>query len=222
MINMTLGYSPWGNGHSTYPFDAIFKHQKDCFDQGFEDINAFILWGGTDIHPSLYKAKAHKWNGAPSEPSARDLWEWQAMKYCLAHNIPMIGVCRGAQMLCAFAGGKLIQDVSGHGSSHSMTTSTGEMMTTTSSHHQMLDLHGTNHELLAWTTTRKSRHYYGETNETPKHIDMLTFQEPEVVYFPDISALAIQGHPEWADESDRFVEYCLELTQEYLFDEVWT
>jgi putative glutamine amidotransferase len=218
---MMLGYSPWGNGHSTYPFDSLFKEQVDCFDKGFSGISAFLLWGGTDIHPSFYNQKAHAWSGAPFKPSVRDEWEWQALRYCKANQIPVIGVCRGAQLMCAFAGGKLIQDVTGHGASHTMTTKTGEVMTTTSSHHQMLDLHNVNHELLAWSSVRRSDHYYGEHNETPAHIDVATFKEPEVVYFPDFNGLAIQGHPEWADEDDRFVEYCLNTIQEYLFDEVW-
>lgn len=218
---MILGYSPWGNGHSTYPFDVLFKEQRNCFEEGFNGISAFILWGGTDIHPSLYKQKAHKWNGAPIEPSVRDRWEWDALRYCKAHSIPVIGVCRGAQLMCAFAGGKLIQDVTGHGTSHSMTTHDGQQLTTTSSHHQMLDVTGVKHELIAWSTVRRSDHYYGENNETPSHIDVNTFKEPEIVYFPEINGLAIQGHPEWADDIDPYVTYCLDLVQEYLFDEVW-
>lgn len=218
---MVLGYSPWGNGHDIYPFDRLFDQRQNCYTNGFEGISAFILWGGTDIHPSFYKQKAHQWNGAPKEPSDRDKWEWQALKYCKANNIPVIGVCRGAQMLCAFAGGKLIQDVSGHGGPHSMTTSEGETMTTTSSHHQMLDIYGVDCELLAWSTERRSKHYYGETSETPAHIDATTFLEPEVVYFPSFNGLAIQGHPEWADKDTAFVNYCLECVTDCLFDEVW-
>lgn len=218
---MKLGYSPWGNGHNIFPFDELFTEQQDCLDKGFEGISAFLLWGGTDIHPGLYNQKHHRFSGAPDKPSARDLWEWQALKYCKAHSIPVIGVCRGAQLMCAFAGGRLIQDVSGHGMSHNMTTITGEVIETTSSHHQMLDLFNTNSELLAWSTKNLSSHYYGEHSMTPYHIDVRTFKEPEVVYFPDINGLAIQGHPEWADEKSRFVGYTLELVQEYLFDEVW-
>ena len=219
---MKLGYSPWGNGHNILPFNQLFVDKQDCLQDGFNGIDAFILWGGTDIHPSYYGQKHHAWSGAPDKPSARDEFEWQAMKYCKAHGIPMIGVCRGAQFLCAFAGGKLIQDVGGHGGPHQMTTSEGEVIRTTSSHHQMLDCHGTDHELLAWSSHNLSNHYYGEFSVTPFHIDPRSFKEPEVVFFPDIKGLAIQGHPEWADPDERYVQYCLELVTDFLFDEVWT
>jgi GMP synthase-like glutamine amidotransferase len=219
----TLGYSPWGNGHSPEPFDQLFDGYVDCFEKGMQGIDAFILWGGTDIHPSLYGAKRHGYNGAPPEPSTRDLWEWQALKYCKAHNIPTIGVCRGAQMQCAFAGGKLFQHVTGHTSGHHMmTTSTGEDILTTSAHHQMLDLTDTEHELLAWSKKAHSTCYYAEESQTPKHVDMATFKEPEVVFFPTIRGLAIQGHPEWSKPDSLFAKYCLNLVSEYLFDEVWT
>lgn len=219
----TLGYSPFGNGHSIFPFGLLFDGSKDCLKHGLDGIDAFILWGGTDIHPSLYNEKMHRTSGAPVDgPSPRDVFEWNALKYCKANNIPTIGICRGAQMQCAFAGGKLFQDVTGHQNGHHlMVTTDGEEMSTTSAHHQMLDLRHTNHELLAWSKHNLSRIYYGSSHipdAFPRNED---FKEPEVVYFPDIKGLAIQGHPEWAKEDSAFVKYCLALVQEYLFDEVW-
>lgn len=221
-----LGYSPWGNTDSIYPFDALFDEKVDAEKHGFDNIDALVLWGGTDIHPSFYGQAHNKFNGAPSLPSTRDLWEWRAMKYCKAHNIPIIGVCRGAQFLCAFAGGALFQHVNGHANGqHMMTTSTGEMFSTTSAHHQMLDLKDVKHELLAWSTENLSRVYYDSEQVTPFRVRgehaKGTFKEPEVVFFPEIGGLAIQGHPEWASKSSRFVEYCNELITEYLFAEEW-
>lgn len=221
-----LGYSPWGNMNSIYPFDALFDEKVDAEKNGFEGIDALVLWGGTDIHPSFYGQTHNKFSGAPTLPSTRDLWEWQAMKYCKAHNIPIIGVCRGAQFLCAFAGGALFQHVTNHnGGSHSVTTTTGEIFNVTSAHHQMLDLKDTKHELLAWSTECLSNVYYDDQTSTPfrvrAEIMKKTFKEPEMVFFPEIRGLAIQGHPEWAQESSRFVQYCNELITEYLFAEEW-
>jgi anthranilate/para-aminobenzoate synthase component II len=221
-----LAYSPWGNGNSVYPFDKLFDEAVDAREHGLSTADAFLLWGGTDIHPSFYNEQPHKFSGAPTLPSERDMWEWKAMKYCKAHNIPIIGVCRGAQFMCAFAGGGLIQHVTGHtGGSHPVVTASGELFSVTSSHHQMLDVHGTNHELIAWTPKRLSSVYYQENNHSSAHIGKAVlnneFKEPEIVFFPDIKGLAIQGHPEWAEETSEFVTVTLNLVQEYLFAEEW-
>lgn len=218
-----LGFSPFGNGLSIFPFDELFDQKKNCFEHGMDGIDAFILWGGTDIHPSLYGEERNVNNQAPSQPSVRDLFEWNALKHCKVNNIPTIGICRGAQMQCAFAGGKLFQHVTGHTmGDHTMTTIDGQIMNTTSAHHQMLDLRATNHELLAWSTNKLSRIYYGRDSISDRSCESKQFREPEIVYFPDIKGLAIQGHPEWARVDSPFVQHCLSLVEEYLFDEVYT
>ena len=221
-----LAYSPWGNGDSCFPFDELFDECVNAKEHGLSNADAFLLWGGTDIHPSFYNATPHRFNGAPTLPSDRDMWEWNAMKYCKAHGIPIIGVCRGAQFMCAFAGGGLIQHVTGHGNGHhEVVTEDGEMFSVTSSHHQMLDLHGTKHELIAWASKRLSSVYYGEKNVSEPHIANAvfneTFKEPEVVFFPEIKGLAIQGHPEWAALESKFVQKSLEWVVDYLFAEEW-
>lgn len=218
----TLAYSPWGNGNSIKPFDQLFDNAVDAKKHGFQNVDAFVLWGGTDIHPSYYKQGHNRFSQAGRDPSERDVWEWNAMKYCKANDIPIIGVCRGAQFMCAFTGGKLIQHASGHtNGNHSVTTSDGDKFSVTSCHHQMLDLVGTNHELLAWSSEPLSQAYYGETMQPLSHIEPVTFKEPEIVFFPDIKGIAIQGHPEWANENSKFVAACNSYITNYLFEEVW-
>ena len=228
MKELVLAYSPWGNGNSITPFDAVFTYAVDAKSHGFGQADAFILWGGTDIHPSFYKSAAHRMNQAPALPSDRDVWEWKAMQHCKANNIPIIGVCRGAQFMCAFAGGKLVQHVNSHnGGNHQVVTKDGEMFGVTSAHHQMMDVEGTRHELLAWTPSPLSTLFFGETSETPAHIkeglSTNTFAEPEAVFFPDIMGLAIQGHPEWANKNSPFASQCNDWVLEYLLNnKEWT
>ena len=39
---------------------------------------------------------------------------------------------------------------------------------------------------------------------------------PEVVHFPKIRALGIQGHPEWPSMPKRFSDYCEQLISELI------
>lgn len=207
-----LGYAQ-GNGKSVEPFNQVFTYKKDL-NNGFKDVDCVIFWGGTDIHPSLYDEDAHPHNQVADEPfpSYRDEFEWKAMAYCIAKNIPMIGVCRGAQMGCAKAGGILIQDVKGHASGrHNVRTITGEVFSVTSAHHQMMYPFDVDHEMLAWAAQPLAGKHYEGAKGVSLWEDMRQRVEPEIVYFPKIRFLAIQGHPEWANVTSQFVEYCNEL-----------
>ena len=119
--------------------------------------------------------------------------------------------------MCAFAGGELVQHVEGHDMGrHQVVTHKGEVVEVTSSHHQMLYPFEVKHEMLAWCDNSLSKDYCGETDEDQYNFDNKV--EPEIVYFPEIRGIAIQGHPEWAVGS-RFADLCVELIDAYLFKE---
>ena len=167
-----------------------------------KDVDLVYFGGGADVHPALY---GHK-NVASMVghlPSLRDVFERQVFQDAVELNIPIFGICRGAQLLCALSGGSLIQDVEGHaGGDHMLTVvnaDTGrkeEAFSIPSTHHQMMNIDNINDaDLLAWTAPR-SRKYIRDTNKVP-HRDG-TF-DPEIVYFSNTNALAVQGHPEYYD-----------------------
>ena len=154
--------------------------------------DAIHFEGGADIHPSLYNSKnthSHVGDGL----SARDLVEKLAMEEAITKKALIIGSCRGAQLICAMAGGKLVQDVTNHTREHITTTHDGLHIKTTSVHHQQMYPWDVEHELLAWSSDILSNHYLGDGID-PEKIKV----EPEACYFPKINALAFQWHPEWA------------------------
>lgn len=212
---LILGYMPGGTG-TMRPFNLTFDLARDVTREGFEDVDALVLWGGEDICPSYYNQKPHIQNQQQNGPSARDKREWAAMKYARMHNIPIIGVCRGAQFLCVFSGGSLVQHMTGHNCGNHMVTFADEdlpQMKTTSCHHQMMYPWKTDYQLLAWTAGRLSDRYEGEDKPIEGQQNRV---EPEVVYFPKTRGLAIQGHPEWMGEDTPFVKYCNDMVKQLL------
>jgi len=171
-----------------------------------------VLHGGEDISPSLYGQKPSQRTGASDELSARDISEVLLAKRAIELGIPIFGICRGAQLACALAGGSLVQHVENHvGHHHDVITADGEIYSTTTCHHQMMNPWNVPHELIAWSAPSLSDRYIIEGE---KEIEMP--YEPEVVFFPQIKCLAIQGHPEWMPKSSAFVQYCLKLVEEKL------
>lgn len=160
-----------------------------------EDV--IVVWGGADISPSLYKREKSHLCWADEVPSRRDQVEWDMMQRAIALNIPIIGICRGAQMLCAAAGGYLMQHVNGHGGSHHVETYKGDLITTNSIHHQMMVPLGTEHEVLAQIPVDKLRSdVYWDGNQKVDHK-----QEPEFIYFNKVRGFAVQWHPEMMSPS---------------------
>lgn len=76
------------------------------------DINGLLLTGGGDVDPRLYGEKPQK--GVYGISQNRDLVEIVALEAARKHNWPVLGICRGAQMMAVEAGGRLRQDISGH------------------------------------------------------------------------------------------------------------
>jgi gamma-glutamyl-gamma-aminobutyrate hydrolase PuuD len=207
-----LGVLPYGDAQG-YPFDALFTntmivdHSRDLN----KGVNALVFWGGTDIWAGLYGQKPNKYNQNRFGMSVRDSIEWHLMSLAVERKIPIIGVCRGAQMLCAMAGGSLIQHVDNHHSSHILETFDQKKgIYANSCHHQMMKLPCTEDvELLAWTNN-VSKRAIGQDDEP----EVLPSKEPEIVHFKNLRAVGIQGHPEWMDKGTSFVDYCLDLIKE--------
>jgi len=154
--------------------------------------DVLVVWGGADIWHGYYNKEKSRYNYCDSTPSWRDAIEWAMMQRAKELGIPIIGVCRGAQMLCALAGGYLMQHVTGHGGTHNVITHTGETYETNSIHHQMMVPGPAKHEVLAQINPKAllSSVYWDENTEVDHQ------QEPEFIYFNDVNGYAIQWHPE--------------------------
>lgn len=200
-----------------FPFADLQKQGQDAFDRlqvvSYADEltrdDCLIVWGGEDISPSLYNKAVGRATGADDRPSRRDNMEWRLMQRAAELGVPIIGVCRGAQMLCALAGGFLIQDCENHAiyGKHEVTTDEGVVIKVNSAHHQMLYPFEVEHTM--WAAVEKPLSSYHLDVDT----DIPVPSEPEFVHFPKLKGFAIQWHPEWlrADcESTQFIYKKLE------------
>ncbi len=88
--------------------------------------DALVLSGSrSDLHPRLYGAAVEPRTVRPQlRRDARDL---QALRAALACDLPVVGVCRGAQLLSVLLGGDLEQHVEAHGENrpHALATVRG-------------------------------------------------------------------------------------------------
>lgn len=161
-----------------------------------------ILWGGTDINPNIYNQDKLVWTQPPD--NKRDEHELTELDWALFDGRPIIGVCRGAQLICAWAGGQLYQHVTLPSMNYvDVLTSGGHKYKAKVDHHQVM-IPPKDAELLAWQYASYEdnvRAYL--TNDDWVRLHVI----PQVVFFPAYKALAIQPHPEWMLPNDPFVQW---------------
>lgn len=100
--------------------DAVFKggnipvvipliEDEALLEKLISTLDAVILPGGEDVNPARYDEKPSPHLGEVNEK--RDDFEFMIIQLCVNHNIPIVGICRGMQVINVYFGGTLFQDL---------------------------------------------------------------------------------------------------------------
>jgi putative glutamine amidotransferase len=179
-------------------------------DRLLDAIDGLILAGGRDIDPAAYGADPHP---ETDEPAAeRDEFEIRLARRALERDIPLLGICRGMQLMNVARGGTLVQDLPEHvghedhrrslgtfdGNDHPVHLADGSLAAraagevrhgTLSHHHQGIDRVGDGFTVTGWA----------DEDEVPEALE-----DPSLRF-----ALGVQWHPE-ADEESRIIAALVE------------
>jgi putative glutamine amidotransferase len=198
------------------PPDPVLVDEPD---QALDRIDGLILAGGHDVDPASYGAEAHpETNGIVVE---RDYVELALARRAVERDMPVLGICRGMQLLNVAFGGTLRQhlpDELGHeehrrvpgsfdGSDHDVRLKSGSLAAlaagedlhrTKSHHHQGVERIGEGFEVTGFAT-----------------LDDL----PEAIEAPARRfVLGVQWHPE-ADERSRVIAALVDQARAGLVDQ---
>ncbi len=86
-----------------------FNNKKDLH-RFIDQLDAVVVQGGVDLCPETYGEPyldKDKWPG----DKIRDDYELSVIDYAFKNKIPIFGICRGFQLLNAYFGGTLYQDI---------------------------------------------------------------------------------------------------------------
>ncbi|MDQ6750096.1 MAG: gamma-glutamyl-gamma-aminobutyrate hydrolase family protein [Actinomycetota bacterium] len=194
------------------PPDAVLTAHPE---QALDLCDGLLLAGGADIDPATYGAQRHP-ETDETFPD-RDVFEVAMVRAALERDLPLLGICRGMQLLNVARGGTLRQHLPqefGHhehrrtpgsfdGADHDVRLATGSLVArcagevrhaTKSHHHQGVEELGEGLEVSGWA-----------------ELDEL----PEAIEAPDRRfALGVQWHPE-ADESSQLIAALVEQAAAY-------
>lgn len=75
-------------------------------------LDGLVVAGGPDVEPVRYGAEPGPRTGPPARE--RDAWELALIRAALDSGTPLLGICRGMQLLNVALGGTLVQHLDGH------------------------------------------------------------------------------------------------------------
>ena len=173
-----------------------------------EVADVIVFTGGADVSPHLYDED----NVASHTSRRRDD---NCIHLFNDFNVPRIGICRGAQFLNVFSGGRMWQDVDGHTRSHLVKdTRTLREYFCTSTHHQMMRP-SPDAAIIGVATTPLSTYRLGATE-----LERFRSTGIEVLYYEHTNSLCFQPHPEYSGHPE-CTQYFAELVTEF-FPQLFT
>lgn len=85
------------------------RQEKEVILEQKAQIKALILPGGIDIDPKFYNEEKYKY--LEDVDTEFDEFEFSLIRYCVEKGLPIMGICRGHQLLTVYFGGSLYQDI---------------------------------------------------------------------------------------------------------------
>lgn len=87
----------------------ILNYHEYNFDD-IKECSSLILTGGYDIYPEFCNEPAESEIKTDYVPE-RDGFEFKLLDYALEHNLPILGICRGLQLINCRMNGNLLNDI---------------------------------------------------------------------------------------------------------------
>lgn len=186
--------------------------------QDLEKCDGVILSGGVDSHPLFYNNSRLDYPLAPIFNEERDRFEIKIFEMAQSLSMPILGICRGMQLINIALGGTLIQDLEENGKNnhrkmqnidglHSLTVEKGSLFyeitkidcgMVNSAHHQGINQISDKLKAVAWSDD--------------KVIEALEYKDKSINSF----MIAVQWHPERFINSNYQIPFSLSIKNAFL------
>ena len=82
-------------------------------ESALDGVSGLLLCGGYDVHPRYYGQEVDP-NAGVDTYTERDEMEMALLRAAIDNGMPILGICRGMQLINVAFGGSLIQHIEGH------------------------------------------------------------------------------------------------------------
>ncbi len=120
LIGISLGYSTAKNSVNTVYVESVLRNggvpylipvtdDVELLRQIMAELDGIVFTGGEDFAPFFYGAEKHP--KLEEVNHKRDLYDLTLLKLATDRNVPVLGICRGLQLINIGMGGTLYQDI---------------------------------------------------------------------------------------------------------------
>ncbi|MER6618970.1 gamma-glutamyl-gamma-aminobutyrate hydrolase family protein [Streptomyces sp. NPDC000931] len=154
-------------------------------------LDGLVVAGGPDVEPVHYGAEPDPRTGPPAR--ARDAWELALIEAALDRRVPLLGICRGMQLLNVTLGGTLVQHIDGHAEAPG-----------TFGHHPVKPVPGTLYAGIAPEQTSVPTYHHQSVDRLGSGLIPSAYAEDGTVEAIELPApawvLGVQWHPEMGND----------------------
>ncbi|MHB9093120.1 MAG: gamma-glutamyl-gamma-aminobutyrate hydrolase family protein [Eubacteriales bacterium] len=169
----------------------------------FEAVKGLILAGGGDVDPAYFNEEPHPSLGEITPD--RDRFEMILIKAALRRNIPVLGICRGIQILNIACGGTVIQHIPSEIRKPLKHSQSAPRWYPT--HRVLLDKASRLSQIMTTTTIRVNSFHHQAIRDPAPGFKIVATSRDGVIEAIEHSkhrfVVGVQWHPECLTEKDR-------------------
>ena len=149
------------------------------------ELNGIVIPGGMDVDPYFYNQDN---TDSTTEPIEVDRLDLDAIEIAQMLNLPILGICRGLQIINVALGGSLIQNID----HHSLSTDLNQLK----GHKILIEKGNILHELFGGETEVNSYHHQA-IDKLATTLNVIAQSEDDTIEaIEGKNILAVQWHPE--------------------------
>ena len=177
-----------------------------------DDFDGFIIGGGNDVDPAIYGGDV---SASPNVDPRRDEFELSVLDVASERELPVLGICRGSQLMNVHAGGSLHADL------QPLRRHTSNRGTLLPRKHVTIKAGSSLAKLLGNEKSRVNSLHHQSVQQTGTGFAVVATDRDNIVQGIESLAeplrIGVQWHPEYMPQRsdqrqlfERFVSYCRE------------
>lgn len=161
------------------------------------NLDGLVLIGGADVNPLWYEEEPRE--KLEEVDPVRDLYELKLIKMATDQNIPVLGICRGLQLLNVAFGGTLYQDIPSQRGDHSVKHRQ-DLPSSYGSHRVFVDANSQLASILGKDTLAVNSLHHQAIKELAPIFKATAYAPDSIIEaidaYPNRSIMGVQWHPE--------------------------